>query len=877
MKKRLFAIFIAVVMIATAINFAPVMEVMATGGNTSMNTKYSLYDEDGRWDAPQYYLNDGDYANTVASYEQQDHSTGVNKQDENFKTRHVTMFHECKDLYIAGGNTGSTTNRGTFVTTTQHEKLKTYYTNNGSSTEVSNVKGVDTNYPPYIVGYNGCTLIDVASGYARFASPEKSDVGGADCRMIFRNYYNTDSTKYDYPGESANSHTTKYSDAGEEGLDISQYDYLEFDLWVDSRSGYTRDRNVAPKGGARVYFYYETNDGSVGYIDNNAWCLDGYNGGHYNFLDQLNFDAAGNYQDFDKWVTVRIPLSNAVRFPSSGKAPTVKQITIRIIGGMKPNQNVFWIDDLRFVKNDDHEGVVYQGFNGYEATDYPSGKYFMINDFEYESETDDVKNGGRSNADGNPSGSAVYNSNSGVVRPFKSGSSYPEYERCIRGEDCNTDDRYNHANSSGNFNWAYKTAPSGIKNFYSATEGIVTQGNYGTVLKGTTGGTYGSNAAGWALPIYYQRHYATPMDLSGYTHFAIDIYLRYGIANNNTGATGVTFSIQLFKQYEITNGKLASGNDHDDYNFLDGYTIKFFLPYGRDCWDDSTKTDTSESYGKIIPLSTYQKSADGKTAYGGMRLIFTREDILRGTQTYYKYNGISGYPEGVRGETFGRYVLDQIDGMRFVWMNRASDANHQFDSFGNGYKDAVNLMLDNFIAYTPDTSVTIQNVTDSVDASLDEGQQFVYDIYGGYESSGNGYLNADELGNNTISNRITGTYDGVNDFITQSKTVTVSMGANQSKTIHNLPYNSYYISQQNWSWRYGVSNITCNKANVIKDYVAGNNTATILPKMSLDGSKKTNVSILDLMKQRHFTITFTQKRNEDQWLDANGNAVNTFN
>ena len=896
MKKRVFAILIAVVMIATAINVAPVLEVYATGGD-KMNNQYSLYDGDGRWDAGQYYYNDGDYSSTVADYHDADHSNGVNKEDENFKTRHVTMFNNCDKQTISYTGSGSSlrTNRNqAFSFTDRSDALKTYYKNVKKELEASNVKKLDANYPPNIIAANGCNFNGIVNNsYASFKSPSTADgSGGADCRMIFRNFYNTDNTEYNREGSSTNVGVSpsKYSTAGKEGLNISQYECLEFDLKILSGAGYKKSRNEEPYNGFRVHFYYETNDATAHYLDYDGWNLDGYDqsANAFNFGGQLRFDSNGNYLDFGKWVTIRIPLTDAIRNPSTGRAPTVKQVTIRIVGAMDANKEIFQIDDLRFVKNDDHEGKVYKGFSGYTAQDYPSGEYFMINDFEFESDHTIDDYGGRNIHDSASTGDKTYNRADGTLRPFKGANALPEYERAIRYEEVNSNDKFHNflPTDSANFNWGYRgtAIPSGDYNSYIAGPGIVTQGNYGLVLKNkdNNGANYGSNAGGWQLPIYYQRHYGTPMDLSKYTHFAIDIYCRQGYKRpSGSTAQGVTFSIQLFQQYTMTNGKMNNGTaDHDDYNFLNGYTIKFFLPYGADCWESNLNTkDTSGGFGRIIPLSTYRgRGAANTTSYGGMRLIFTVEDILKGCQTYYKYSGVSGYPQNqIRGVGYGAYCLDKIDGMRFTWMNRTTDSDKRYDTYRDSGFGQINIMLDNFIAYRPDTSVTIRNETNSGDVALDANQQFVYNIYGGYTSTNSAYMNG-QLGSLTPDVNITGKYDGTDDYFTKGQSHRVSVPANGSVTIRNLPFNSYYVAQENWSWRYLVDTVTCDKSDILKHSAAAGNIATILPRVSLDGSGTRHVSILDLMNQRNFTLTFKQKREQTLYLDSNGQAaVNNFN
>ena len=127
-------------------------------------------------------------------------------------------------------------------------------------------------------------------------------------------------------------------------------------------------------------------------------------------------------------------------------------------------------------------------------------------------------------------------------------------------------------------------------------------------------------------------------------------------------------------------------------------------------------------------------------------------------------------------------------------------------------------------------------------------------------------------------------YNGLNDLITAGVNTTFAVPAGGQVTITYLPFNSYYISQENFGWRYEVTNITSigdpymndEKKKMLAAYVQGNNTATILPRVSLDASRTRSVSILDVMKQRNVTIVFTNSPTTHQWLDGTDTNVNTF-
>ena len=79
----------------------------------------------------------------------------------------------------------------------------------------------------------------------------------------------------------------------------------------------------------------------------------------------------------------------------------------------------------------------------------------------------------------------------------------------------------------------------------------------------------------------------------------------------------------------------------------------------------------------------------------------------------------------------------------------------------------VDLFFDNFVAFTPDTTLQIENT----EADFDATQRFIYSVNG-------------------------------SDQVTNHVDITFSVPANGVETIPNLPLNGYVITQHPWSWRY---------------------------------------------------------------------------
>ncbi|MBR3844675.1 MAG: hypothetical protein IKM39_04135 [Clostridia bacterium] len=892
LHKRFLSVLLAVVVLATAVNFAPVTEVLATGGfglYEGYRTQHNLMSQ-GHWknNASLTYENDGEYSSTVAKMDRVNSAADDAANDPAIKTRHVTVFHDCK--------TNANRNNHYLIT------LNSSKTNRGNPfTTVDNCNGVaDDHDAPYTVAVdaNATVSMGTASNDVKIRPTQVTD-GGDDMVFMFRNYYNTDYTSYGNPSSgTAEQKTQNTSPAGKEGLDISEYDYFEFDFKVDSALGFTKSRNVSDLPDLyTVYFYYETNNGSESYVQSASGsnripaAIDGCDWNRLRFdnrttvtgpddpnydPDRLNFDANGNcVDDLTKWNTIRIPLSSLK--DDGYKTPTVKQVSIRIVGGWKANAGYFYFDDLRFVKNDDHVGMAYtdkakaidSAYAG--GAQYPSGEYFMINDFEY-------------TTDSGTSLSTSGQLQEGQVRPFTlttTDSTVPSYNAVCRAEEHRTDDAIKAVPTSG-VNWSDSSAAA---KYYVAAPGIVTQGNYGTVLA-VRSKTYYGKAEGWDLPAYYQREYTNTMDLSKYTHFAIDIYIResWPIPKaSGVTASGVTFYLEVFDKDTTIENFIGTKNITLDgtpvstsslkFNHRDAWGVKFELPFGKECWA-SGKEDT-KGYGQIIPLDTYVNAKSGYTACGGMRLIFTLEDLLEGAGTYFPTQ------DDYQGKGFSTAVdhnkLKEIDGMKFVWLNDASRS--EYNAYVNGN---VDIFLDNFIAYTPTTSITIENKVKDT-SLLDGDQYFVYDVSAGYRAANTSQFIGTELGNVALN----GIYDGVNDpFTKDTVNTTVSVPANGKVTISDVPFNSFYITQQPWGWRYQVTNITSNdpfadesKKKLLKTYVSGSNTASVLPRVGLSGNANYchSVSILQMLKQRNFTVTFENTAKTTKWLDGGHTRPNDYN
>ncbi len=101
---------------------------------------------------------------------------------------------------------------------------------------------------------------------------------------------------------------------------------------------------------------------------------------------------------------------------------------------------------------------------------------------------------------------------------------------------------------------------------------------------------------------------------------------------------------------------------------------------------------------------------------------------------------------------------------------------------------------------------------------------------------------------------------GMEDTITADIDLVVRVAANDSVTIENLPLGLYTVTElQEWSWRYTLSSIkdTNNTSTMVKD---GNVLIGARVKVDSNGN----------------TVTFTNTRDEDQWLSGDCYADNWF-
>lgn len=938
-KKRLFSILLAVVMIMAAINLAPVLEVLATSGigqgNATKGPGYHEWDNrEGNWtghsDANNpnglqtgslTYAEDGAYSSTVGT-----DSTA----DPNYRTRHVTMFNDCDPHYNAdaisddgtwwlstpayqiqynktggtytwtksNGATGSgpevLTNRNNhFTTIDQTADAKTAYKVTSNQYWYAHVNDNDSPlYAPWVVDGYGCSPsydkdFNVFSGWTAAQAKAwtdqqtegvyfySDDDGDCDFRMAFRNFNNTDTcifnpsiTNTTFENGKVKTGTPNKLTGNQAGINIGEYDYLEFDLKITEEANWKKSRSGKPTTQYSVLAYYEPNCGAGEYCDLPASFIQGWNEGGLDFTNQLSWNDDGSYAKAGQWVTIRLPIPEKVKnWQNYNYAkPTVKQFTIRMIGGNAANKKCIYINDVRLVKNDDHIGkVMTHDNNGTSLTDskytqYPSGEYYMINDFEF---NDTKATMYQTFANGS---TAVNNSSNhlGIKQPYSSDDNkYPLMYRVYRSQEINLDDSEKRLDITSSSSWGAVGWGNKGNNVYACEQGVgVTQGDYAVAI-GARERLYTKKANSWKFPTYYERHYADAMDLSQYSHFAIDVFIRTenskGIQKNSeaTNAQGVTFAIDLFNN----TGHSSTWGDSDNFNYKNGHSVKFLLPYGKDCWEGD---ETQSGYGEILQLG--DKYYKGEyTANGSMRFVFTREDLL----------------EGQKGDG-GSYTLNNINAMRFLWLNRVWDntegtASSVYNSVKDGSQlgtgNRVDIILDNFIAYNVDTSLTVKNVvpdTTYLDAGTNgkDGQSFVYRLQGGYVDRDQEFLKI-----NDFKKDGTVTFDSV----TQDVDLTLTVPANGSVTIRNLPFGALYLSQQSWAWRYTMSNIEAKQydGNSFTQCRIKGNTIAILPQ----NTATYNTAIYDIMKRRHFTVTFTQDYvKRDYGVDPNDkNKVPTQN
>lgn len=857
------------------------------------------------------------------------------RTDTNYRTRHVTVFNDCdahlnekawnntKNQYVwtpfyqieytrsNDNDTNPDTNRGSdfktnemtetalraFKTVTGKTPSTKFWSNHTVHTgEFDSTVEEETTWAPWLIYGYGCSSEvqyreydskyttwtkdeaknkTVQSNYAKFytTKPIKEGETKSDCdmRMTFRNFNNSDKAYFNPDFTTQSGGSRRYTNEGDVGINIGEYDYLEFDLMIYSDCEWKRSRKIIEDGKEKdnntykVYAHYETNCASGDYLDYANGMIVGWEHGS-SFEDQLQWNSDGSYANPGDWVTIRIAIPQAVKDLKDSAdpelRPTVKQFTIRMCGGNKGNKRAVAIDDIRLVKNDDHVGkvVTHDGQGNEVNAQYPSGQYFMVNDFEYNGEIDLTKKD-------------VVKTN-GVDMNYlcTTGASDIDIYPIYRMQEANVDDtmylKKTAKNSWNAINWARtkKTTESNYDphNVSAGSNGTVTQGDFGVNITARSGYVYDTSqfkkkdntldtVEKWLAPIYYRRLYTNSMDLSSFAYFSMDVFIRAqgskGEDNNlglpkmsGSSAEGVVFSVEL------------------QINNKDWVPVYFFLPYGKNCWAEQhlAPEKGNRAYGTILPLGkvgtagtgsgelTHFYGDDTHTAHGATRFTFTRSDLLKAMSQ-----------KGITGD------MNQVTGMQFIWCNQTSGDFYSYNPYTSvestdiQYADVV---LDNFITYTPDTSLTVKNqVTNNMDNGqkkdgsesdyLSDGQTFVYRLQGGYISGSTNGFTKTELG-------------GEIDPITGKVDMTFTVPANGSVTIKNLPYNSYYLTQETWSWRYRAVSIAGRYHNYGTDDPNGTmdvrtingNTAKIYPVVG--GTK--NIPIWEVMKKRNFTIYFDQ-------------------
>ncbi len=864
LHKRLLSVVLALVMMVMAVFIVPVKNVQAANTVTTNITNY-ITTSQGHWSDNQslYCENDGDYTNYVAT----------DSSDPAYKNRHVSVFNDCDSLSMELTDGVITTPRGKFTVEVGSEA-------SGDGLDL------DSNYAPNVIHTKGGGRhtsnnypdLQVRSGsdkYARFAphSTVTNDEGATDVRMIFRNFFNTDITHYNNGGtgsavaaaELARYTTSGNSLYGKQGLDIDQYQYFEFDLYL--RSGINLSKASGSRA-SRVYFFYETNDASQLYLSADD-CIAEYEKDTlpFSFADQL-YNADGSLKlSYDTWHTIRIPLDTITSWSP------VKQVTIRFYDNMSTASGYIGIDNLRFVKTADHTGGVYRAYTNNRTDDkaidldtdlYPSGHYFLINDFE--------------SLEGVRSGSSAFNYTYAQVRRY---------------EETNLDDTVSFSKGSrergavtGNNDMGWLSGSSAWSDgvtYYSGTENVVTQGHYATAIQCRSSKYKENQEKNIYVGAFYYREFGASLDLSQYTHFAMDMYIRplsnnrnKGIPNAGEGGTASTFQLTLITDttkeigfdvsVKLMNSSVASGSTFDAIRNGESGGVQV-LPLNN-----------NNSYVNL------NNSSDGAySSYGAMRIIFTREDIMK----YFTTN--SGAD------------LANIQGMRFIWVNGMEGEDDVLEESDKQTTEQYDIMLDNFIAYTPETSMTIETkMTDADQQWEDEDISFIYDVYGGYEATESEAYNGTNIGPSTGLIYAQKGEDPITAGI--SNTVVVKPG--EKVTIEHLPFNSYYITQQNWTWRYAIDSVTSDK--IMWEHTGGlgarklyaytldtdTNTVSLQPQVSWccktpdghtgvshgagsDGCKYTT-PIYMVMRQRNFTITITQKRTTSQWLDGAHSLPNDY-
>lgn len=354
--------------------------------------------------------------------------------------------------------------------------------------------------------------------------------------------------------------------------------------------------------------------------------------------------------------------------------------------------------------------------------------------------------------------------------------------RVMRGVDLKSAVEYNSEGGS----WLTRAEADGenYKNVNTGSIGAkrrdeVTQGMYASWLRAKSG-DYGSTEG--ALQAAY--NFEQSRDLSKFTHFSIDLTIRP--QNETTGhkiAPGLTGSDEKFRL------RLRSNQDNNAH-----FDIEFTLKRK----DGTSGFYTSDDGVEILPLEGFIPGYKGAyTASGCMRITFTLDALLK--------------------NAVGNFDITSVDQIRFFMLRNTEGRTSSMYT-----TDAVDIFLDNLVAFTPDMKITVK--TEGVPDS-DYTQPFVFTIVG-------------------------------DDKITNHVNASFTLQGNDSEVIYNLPFNSYTIYQTDWAWRYKTT------ADTMKH--------TVAQEMStLDKPNVGSFTYKDMMENRiplFYEVTFNPTKTNEKWL-----------
>lgn len=353
--------------------------------------------------------------------------------------------------------------------------------------------------------------------------------------------------------------------------------------------------------------------------------------------------------------------------------------------------------------------------------------------------------------------------------------------------------------SSGG-NYAYKygsrvTGPGGKDLINTAIYDVVTQGNYALWW-----GPQYTDTSNTSSFVEYNLGEKTggSVDLSKFTHYSLDFGIRSMQGNNNNynkqmGLTGnnekfkITFYDTVGNQSNLT---FAFKKNSSSYDFIEtnghgvqGFPLRGFVP----------------------------GSANRYTPHGAMRLIFPLGEIVE------------------HGSNTSTDPIDitKVSRIRIIYC-REGTVGVDYEKTNTNRR--TEFFLDNFVGYTPDMTLTVENT--NVDSTFADGQRFAYTLKG-------------------------------TDAVTRHVNTEFSIPANGTEVIKHIPLNGYEIVQIPWSWRF-----TKNKSNIRNTRTCTNYT------IDMDEPRTDRQIGYKLICDHpewyiYQTTTFAQTLENHKWLDHN--------